>query len=277
MKQRILVIDPDTAFATLLKEGLEQTQLYEVITANDGQAALDALHQDGWAMVILDLGMADPPAEEVAQSVHVQHPELPLMVIPLDGDTLPAEIGALGVQGLLTKPFFLPDLPDLVARAMSASSPAPVSSVTPETTGLPVQPTIAEPHNGTGWTSDKAKLAAPLSALARELNAETVMLTCGDDLVAHAGRLAREEAEQLGRVIATSWRASAQVAKLLGREKVRFEQSMQEGSDYVLYSLNVKGETVLTVALNSHTPLGIVRYHTKRTAETIAKLAANAT
>jgi len=62
----------------------------------------------------------------------------------------------------------------------------------------------------------------------------------------------------------------------LGREKVRFEQSMQEGSDYVLYSLNVKGEMVLTVALNSHTPLGIVRYHTKRTAETIAKLAASA-
>jgi len=109
-----------------------------------------------------------------------------------------------------------------------------------------------------------------------ELNAETVMLTCGDDLVAHAGRLAREEAEQLGRVIVASWRASAQVAKLLGREKVRFEQSMHEGGDYVLYSLSVAGEMVLSVVLNSHTPLGIVRYHTKHTAETIAKLTTSA-
>ena len=276
MKQRILVIDPDMAFATLLKESLEQTQLYEIVTAHDGQAALGALAQDGWAMAILDLGLTDPPAGQMAQSVHAQHPELPLMVIPLDGDTLPPEISTLGVQGVLTKPFFLPDLPGLVARAMSAQSPTPVSSAMAETPELPVQPTRAERGNSARWTGDKAKLTAPLSALARELNAETVMLTCGDDLVAHAGRLARGEAEQLGRVIVASWRASAQVAKLLGREKVRFEQSMQEGSDYVLYSLSVKGEMVLTVALNSHTPLGIVRYHTKRAAETIAKLTASA-
>ena len=276
MKRRILVIDPDIAFATLLKEGLEQTQLYEIIAANDGQAALDALAQDGWAMVILDLGMTDPPAGQVAQSVHAQHPELPLMVIPLDGDTLPPEISTLGIRGVLTKPFFLPDLPGLVARAMSAPSLTPVSSAIAQASEPPVQSAAAEPGNGTHWTGDTAKLAAPLSTLARELNAETVMLTCGDDLVAHAGRLAREEAEQLGRVIVASWRASAQVAKLLGREKVRFEQSVQEGNDYVLYSLNVRGEMVLTVALNSHTPLGIVRYHTKRIAETIAKLAAGA-
>jgi CheY-like chemotaxis protein len=275
VKQRILVIDPDMAFATLLKESLEQTQLYEIITANDGQVALGALAQDGWDMVILDLGLTDPPAGQMAQSVHAQHPELPLMVIPLDGDTLPPEIGTLSIQGVLTKPFFLPDLPGLVARAMSTPSPPPVSSAMAESPEPPAQPAHAEPGNGARWTGDKAKLAAPLSALARELNAETVMLTCGDDLVAHAGRLAREEAEQLGRVIVASWRASAQVAKLLGREKVRFEQSMQEGGDYVLYSLSVKGEMVLTVALNSHTPLGIVRYHTKRTAEMIAKLAAS--
>jgi DNA-binding NtrC family response regulator len=127
VKQRILVIDPDIAFATLLKESLEQTLLYQITTANDGQAVLDTLAQDGWAMVILDLGLTDPPAEQVAQSVRAQHPELPLMVIPLDGDALPPEISALGIQGVLTKPFFLPDLSSLVARAMSTQSPVPVS------------------------------------------------------------------------------------------------------------------------------------------------------
>jgi CheY-like chemotaxis protein len=274
--QRILVIDPDIAFATLLKEGLEQTQLYQIATAHDRQSTLDALAHDGWAMVILDLGLTDPPAEQVAQSVRARYPELPLTVIPLDGDTLPPTISTLGIQGVLTKPFFLPDLPSLVACTMNAQPPTPASPAMAETPEPPTQPALAQPSRGARWAGDKAKLAAPLSALARELNAETVMLTCGDDLVAHAGRLAREEAEQLGRVIVASWRASAQVAKLLGREKVHFKQSMQEGSDYVLYSLSVKGEMVLTAATNSHTSLGIVRYHTKRAAETIAKLAASA-
>ncbi len=269
MKRRILVIDPDIAFATLLKESLEQTQLYQITTANDSQSTLDALAQDGWAMVILDLGLTDPPAEQVAQSVRARYPELPLTVIPLDGDALPPEIGALGIQSVLTKPFFLPDLPSLVARAMSTQSPVPVS---PARVEIPEPP--AQPGRGARWAGDKAKLAAPLSALARELGAEAVMLTCGDDLVAHTGRLAREDAEQLGHAIVASRRASAQVAKLLGREEMCFEQSMHEGNGYVLYSLNTAGEMVLSVALNSNTPLGIVRYHTRRTAETISKLAA---
>jgi predicted regulator of Ras-like GTPase activity (Roadblock/LC7/MglB family) len=224
-------------------------------------------------MVILDMGLTDPPAAQVAQLVRAQQPDVPLMIIPLDGDLLPPEVGALGVQGVLTKPFFLPDLPDMVAQAMKAR-PITTPSPAPEQPNLPplAAPVRVASSSMELWARNETELTSRLSALARELNADAILLTCGNDLVAHSGRFKRQEAEQLARVIVESWHASAKVAQLLGREKVRFEQSMHESGDYLLYSLAVMEDTVLTVALDSSTPLGITRYHTKRTAEAIAKM-----
>ena len=274
MVQRILVIDPDTAFATLLKEGLEQTGRYAVHTLHEGADPLGTLASDHFDMVILDMGLVDPPAAQAVQTLRTQQPHLPLMIIPL-GDTLPPEIGALGIHGVLTKPFFLPDLPELVARAMEAKpvAGAPESIPAPPIEETAFPPAHTEPVHATSWIGREKDLSTPMTALARELNAEAVILTCGHDLIAHAGRFARKEAEQLARVIVESWQASARVAQLLGREKVRFEQSMHEGSDYMLYSLSVTEDTILSVALRASTPLGMIRYHTKQIAESIARLA----
>jgi CheY-like chemotaxis protein/predicted regulator of Ras-like GTPase activity (Roadblock/LC7/MglB family) len=274
LSQLVLVVDPDTGFAALLKEGLEQTKAYQVVTVHDGQAALDALARDRFAMVILDLGLTDPPAAQIAQSIRTQQPQVPLMIIPLDGDTVPPEIGAFGVHGVLPKPFFLPDLPEMVAQAMQArpvttSVPAPEAEQPEVSSAALLRP---ESSSVELWQRNEAELTAQLSSLAHELNADAVLLTCGNDLVTHTGRFARPEAEQLARVIIESWHASAKVPQLLGREKVRFEQSMHQSGDYLLYSLSVTEDTVLTVALDASTPLGIIRYNTKQTAEAIGKM-----
>jgi DNA-binding NtrC family response regulator len=161
VKRRSLVIDPDVASAALLKEGLEQTQLYQITISNDSQSTLDALAQDGWAMVILDLGLTDPPAEQVAQSVRAQYPELPLTVIPLDGDALPPAISALGIQGVLTKPFILPDLPSLVARAMNAQPPTPASpAMVDPRSAYTTSPCATKPWGALGGRQGKARCAA---------------------------------------------------------------------------------------------------------------------
>jgi CheY-like chemotaxis protein len=210
LPQLVLVVDPDIGFATLLKESLEQTKTYRVITAHDGRTALDALTKDRFAVVILDMGLTDPPAAQVAQSVRARQPEVPLMIIPLDGDTPPPEVSALGIHGVLTKPFFLPDLPDIVAQAIKArpiTIPTPVAeqSTLPPLAAL-VRVTLSSMEL---WARNETELTSRLSTLARELNADAVLLTCGNDLVAHSGRFKRQEAEQLAHVIIESWHASA--------------------------------------------------------------------
>lgn len=274
MAHRILVIDPDTAFATLLKEALEHTGQYEVCTIGDGSDPLGVLASSNFAMVILDMGLSHPPAPQVAQAVRGQHPELPLVIIPFDGDTPPAEISALGIQGVLTKPFFLPDLPGLIARALGISLPSVPVEPTPASTAPAPAAAPIRAARAPSQAARATDVNEALTALARELDAEAVMLTHGNELVAHAGRLERPAAEQLARVILESWQASTRVAQLLGREKVRFEQSMHEGDDYMLYSLSVSEDTILSIALRASTPLGMIRYHTKQAAQAITRLVA---
>lgn len=328
MAQRVLVIDPDVAFATLLKEGLEMTQSYQVTTANDGRMALDASARERFALVVVDMGLADPPAVEMARAIREKQPDVPLMVIPVDGDAAPPEMVAIGINGVLTKPFFLPDLPALVTTAITGQAPEPgqfpspfnmpapgvlTSAPTPAPAAPPSHSRAAPPppppsrrtaverepapsrepsplressaprqaiSSRTGRPIDLSKyettLTSHLNALSREINAEAVMVTAGDRLVSHVGRFTRQEAEQLALGIIDSWAASARVAELLGREQVRFEQSLHEGGDYLLYSLSAAEGIVLSIVLRGNTPLGMIRYHAKRTAESIARIAQRA-
>jgi CheY-like chemotaxis protein/predicted regulator of Ras-like GTPase activity (Roadblock/LC7/MglB family) len=273
LAQRILVIDPDVAFATLLKEGLERTGEYSVTTIGDGAQPMEILSRDQFALVILDMGWANPPALQVARSLRARQPHLPLMLIPL-GDTMPEAVSELGIQGVLTKPFFLPDLPDLVARALRAQPQLalPPPATLPEPTAVPPPPP-AQSRRSIGWQDHAAELNQFLSALARELDADAVMLICGDDLIAYAGRFSRQDAERLSRLVGESWRASSQATKPVGREKVRFEQPMREGGDYLLYSLSVAEDSVLSMAFHTNTPLGTIRSRARQTAEALSRLA----
>jgi predicted regulator of Ras-like GTPase activity (Roadblock/LC7/MglB family) len=120
--------------------------------------------------------------------------------------------------------------------------------------------------------NESRRLTDHLRYLARELNADAVLLTYGTELVAYAGHFGRADAERLAHVVSESWQASARVAAALGREQVRFEQSLHEGEDYLLYSLATGTEIVLSVALRSDRPLGMIRYNTKQTAQELAPL-----
>jgi len=117
--------------------------------------------------------------------------------------------------------------------------------------------------------SEAKRLTLHLNSLSRELSAEAVLLTCGANLVAHTSHLNHVEAESLARVISESWEASVRVANALGHKNVRFEQSLHEGEDYLIYSLAATSDVVLSVALRADRPLGMIRYNTKRTVEAI--------
>ncbi len=104
-----------------------------------------------------------------------------------------------------------------------------------------------------------------LTRLCREINAEAVILTGGERLLARAGQLGDEEIDALAEVVAESWRTSARVAQILGTEQLRFEQSV-EGGEHVLYSLAVAEDIILSAALRASAPLGIIRHQAKSTA-----------
>ena len=287
MTAHILIVDNDEAFATILKEGIEMGGEYRASVAATASEARNIATREQLAMAIVDMGLEDESPDNLLQSLREQQPELRLMIIPLDEPS--EKVLDLGIQGTLPKPFFMPDIPAQIEGALSrpvgvpAAEPAPGESIAETLVEFgPLEEdaaTVVDSPTGEASSRMLAHLAKEsprltdhLRHLSRELNADAVMLIFRGELMAYSGHFGRAEAERLAQVVSDSWQASARVATALGREKVRFEQSLHEGEDYLLYSLAAAAEIVLSVALRADRPLGIIRYNTKRTAQELRPL-----
>lgn len=269
----ILIVDSNVAFATLLKEGLEQGGGYRAIVTSSGNEALQALPAAEFDLAIVDLGLTDMDGIALARALRQQKPAMRLVLIPLDGTEIPSEASDLDVQGILTKPFFLPELSGHIADALARPvgggvADAPVDDDPGAAETEVAEATLSQVAVGEGRI---AEIVQKMATLLQEINAEAVILTRGEELIAHTGRLSAEDVNGLAQAVAESWRTSARVAQILGQEQLRFEQSM-EGGKHLFYSLAVAKDAILSVALRANVPLGMIRHRTKATADALRPL-----
>lgn len=258
-QQRILIVDANEGFAALLREEVERMGGMSADVVSTGQDALRATMANRYVLAIVDMDLPDLPAPQLVRALRSEHPDLRLMVIPLEGDEVPAELADLPIQGTLSKPFFLPELPDRIRQALAA--PLEVQKE-PEKEAQPAAPKAED---------FRAAVLSRMSQLAQEVGAEAVLLIRGGELIAHVGRMSENGLSALTSLVADAWQASTRVAQILGKESLRFEQSI-EGAEYLLYSLAITEDLILSVVVAGKVPLGIIRHRAKETAEEIRKL-----
>jgi CheY-like chemotaxis protein len=271
----ILLVDQDEAFATMLRESLEQNNEYRATVTTSGDEALQALTTTQFDLAIVDLGLAHPDGAAVARMLQQRQASLRLMLIPLVGDELPSELADLDVHGVLPKPFFLPELPNRITDAMARHADGGPGTAGTPSVAATVKPDMASDQSPVlHQRIPKARIPRiiqVMTTLAQEVNAEAVILSCKDGLIAHTGRLSDEEADGLARAVCESWQTSARVAQILGRKQLGFEQSV-EGGEHMFYSLGIAEDIILSAALRVSVRLGIIRHRTKATAERLRAL-----
>jgi CheY-like chemotaxis protein len=296
-EKSILVVDSNEGFATLLKESLEQDAGYRVALTTNGNDALRTLSSFPFDLAIVDLGLENPNGVALAQEMRQQQADLRLMLIPIQGEELPADVANLDIQGILPKPFFLPELPGRIADALAKSVEVPVAkapaAVAAETKAAPTgtassqEPEQVKPEEpppppppprpaASSPALSAAREHTPemvnrMNALAQEINADAVLLTSKGRVISHTGRISAEGAVGLAQAVAESWRTSARVAQILGQELTHFEQST-EGGEHMFYSLAVAEDIILSVALRANVPLGMIRHRTKEAADALRTL-----
>ena len=345
----ILVVDPNEPFAVLLSEELKR-EGYTVDMCLRGADALMLARRQHLDLAILDMALADPDAIELAYALRQTDASMRLMLIPLMGETLSPRAAKVAVQGVLPKPFFLPELPGLIQAAFGAPkdgvAPAVRAETPPAGASAPAAPTVPSvpspdadifgpevgvdpaieiaPHveapkpsqpspppeiikvtrppapkptpvqeapapvaartpsvtpeeeAGYGISYDafiahRLEVERAMNVLLNDVGADAVLLTFGGGLLTWVGGLEQPEAESISRAIIHGWRTSAEVARILGREQVRFEQSIA-GGDYMLYALSVEVNAIMGVAVRGSAPLGLMRHHARATVEQIARL-----
>ena len=299
----ILVVDPDEGFGFMLKEGLQNTGQYSATWVHTGSDALQAVVERSFDLVIIDVAVSDMPPPQLVQAIRDAKNGIKIMMIPMMGQDLPDRLKKLEINGVLPKPFFVGDLPNLIDEALGrpkrrtlTPAPAPVrAEPVPVTVTAPVPPPPMpsaapqpEIHAGVGQAvmtplavvpqetirflrANEGEILRSLSDLNREVRAEAILLIAGAELIAQSGMLSRDHCQELAVLVAQSSQSAALAAQFLGERAGRFTQSLHEGGAYRLYTLTLGEGILLSLALSTNVPLGMIRHQCRQIAEQLSK------
>lgn len=298
-KPNILVVDSDEGFGFMLTEGLQNSGQYIATCVHSGTDALQTVVEQRFDLIIVDIALTDMNPAKLIKGIKDARNDIKIMMIPLIGQDLPAKLKELSIDGVLPKPFFVGDLPDLVDKALGRSrqrilTPDPVAMtairskkepsgsfpvaqpaapvVVPETQyfAQTAQPPSVPQETVRYLRASENEILRLLGDLNREVRAEAILLVAGTDLIAHAGILSREECEDLAVLVAHSTQTAAQAASFLGERAGRFTQSLHEGAAYRLYTLTLAEGILLSLALSTNVPLGMIRHQSKQIADQLS-------
>ena len=122
-RPRILIVDDEQAVRDLVAKTLTMAD-YDVDTAADGPSAIDRLRNTDYDLLITDLKMPGMDGLSVIREARQKSAEMPIVIITgYSTEASAIEAINLGVCGYLTKPFRLPRVLAVAARALGETLP----------------------------------------------------------------------------------------------------------------------------------------------------------
>ncbi|PDM41593.1 MULTISPECIES: response regulator transcription factor [Bacillaceae] len=105
MCKKVLVVDDEQSIVTLLTYNLEQAG-FTVLTANDGEEAIEKVAFEQPAFIILDLMLPKLDGVEVCKQLRQQKVMTPILMLTAKDDEFDKVLGLeLGADDYMTKPF----------------------------------------------------------------------------------------------------------------------------------------------------------------------------
>jgi DNA-binding response OmpR family regulator len=114
---RILLVDDEQAVQTLLTYPLRK-EGYEVVTAADGQTALDRFGEHRFDLVVLDIMLPKLDGIEVCRRIRTRS-QVPIIMLTAKGDEIDKVVGLeMGADDYITKPFSVREFRSRVKAAL---------------------------------------------------------------------------------------------------------------------------------------------------------------
>jgi len=240
--QHVLIVDDEQRTLMLLRESLVVAGLdAEFVCAPSAEEALQALAQNTFDVVILDIRMSGMDGLQLLRQLRQKYPGLRVILMSayLDADA-EAQAHALGAFEFFRKPFALDDFTNAVTNALRAAA----------------QDADRE-HAALGW--DTQFVHRQLTALMRDTGAQSVVLTNGGGTV-------------VARVGANNGFSEVLPVPVTSGETV-FNFAYHQGKTHDVYSANVGNGMHLSLIFDRNQPgsrIGLVLQYTRRTAQELA-------
>ena len=124
---RILVVDDEIGIRGAVQRALERAG-HEIMLAVDGLEAARTIREVGADLALIDIHMPNMDGMELLITLQAIAPTMPVVVMS-GGDRNRrmgrlADVTLMGATGILTKPFTLGELRDVVTRALAAGRQA---------------------------------------------------------------------------------------------------------------------------------------------------------
>ena len=116
-RRRILVVDDDQSVRNSLASVLEGEN-YQVLTAANGNEALQTVARTNPDLVILDLNMPSRNGWDTFEQMSRDHPLVPVVIATARSNQLFTAMSA-GVGALLEKPLDIPELLETIRRLLA--------------------------------------------------------------------------------------------------------------------------------------------------------------
>jgi DNA-binding response OmpR family regulator len=126
----ILVVEDEPGIVDFVERGLRR-QGFEVASAGDGETGLERALEPDVELVVLDLMLPRLSGMEVLRRLHVQRPELPVVVLTARGEVEDRIAGLdSGAVDYLVKPFAVGELAARIRAQLRSASRGSASIIT---------------------------------------------------------------------------------------------------------------------------------------------------
>ena len=141
----VLITDPNPAFAGMIQQVLEETRRFNVTIVTSGAEAIAMASRAVFDIVLVESALEDFSLRDLVAILRRNQPYLAVMVIlPFGEQALPDAAKYFDVQGMLSKPLYIPDLQTQIEEALTR----PVNGVTPAPRpDLPSPPPLPSAHH----------------------------------------------------------------------------------------------------------------------------------
>jgi REP element-mobilizing transposase RayT/CheY-like chemotaxis protein len=282
MATLVLIASPTIAFGELIRLTLEGEGKFHATRVSTGCEALAQCQSTPYALAILDADLSDLPLSDLFTAVQKLRPGIRLIVVPPNSDPKSPIVAGLPAHGYLNKPFYLPDLINIVTRALQPTVPPAEARSVGGSSEVPTRP-IAQKTPGPAidgispkrpaskpvvavapaWLQDVARAAQHLTRLSLETAAQAAMIIREGKLWAYAGQLSQPAAQELAQTAARYWGRSN------GSDLARFIHLDSTDSDYMLYATAVSGDLALALVFDTEIPFSKIRSQASRLARSL--------
>jgi CheY-like chemotaxis protein len=260
MARSILIVDANPGLATMLQQALSSVG-FDCTLALTGREAYQTASGKPIDLAIVDFRLPDGPAEDLIRVLQRLHPGIILLAIPADNDPNNPIVDALGIQGTLTKPFYLPDLVPQIAgllgvEAPSLTDPGPEA---PEESELDLlkPPPPKKSTRSVPWLENAGRARAWLDQLAKENSVRACLITRGADLHAGAGEFSSEKLSLIARRVADLWAVTP------GGAIMQYVRVPPDNEEIFLYSVSIALDYDLTLLFDRKTSVSAARRRAK--------------